>query len=74
MGFEHVTREEKMANPTEFFRQVRSEVKKIVWPSRKETSMSAIAVLVMVVVCSLYLFVTDQVLSFFIRLILNLGA
>lgn len=63
-----------MANPIQFFRQVRSEVSKVVWPTRKETIMSAIAVLVMVSVCALFLFLTDQVLSFAIRLILNLGA
>ena len=60
--------------PIEFFKQVRSEVRKVFWPSRKETIMSAVAVLVMVTICSLFLFVSDQILSLLIRLILNLGA
>lgn len=59
--------------PFEFFRQVRTELRKVVWPTRRETTMSAIAVLIMVVICALYLFVTDQVLAWVIRLILNLG-
>ena len=63
-----------MVKPFEFFRQVRAEVRRIVWPTRKETTMSAIAVLIMVTLCALFLFVADQTLSFFIRLILNLGA
>jgi preprotein translocase subunit SecE len=62
-----------MANPIEFFRQVRSEVKRIVWPTRNETLMSAIAVLVMVSLCAVFLFLADQVLSFLVRLILDLG-
>ena len=57
-----------------FIRQVRSEMGKIVWPTRKETTLSAVAVFVMVTVCAIFLFFTDQVLSFFVRLILDLGA
>jgi preprotein translocase subunit SecE len=63
-----------MASPFEFFRQVRSEVTKVFWPSRKETVMSAVAVLLMVSVVAFFLFFVDQVLSFAIRLILNIGA
>jgi preprotein translocase subunit SecE len=63
-----------MVKPVEFFRQVRSEVRRVVWPSRKETMTSAIAVLIMVTLCSIFLFLADQVLSYVIRLILNLGA
>jgi preprotein translocase subunit SecE len=60
--------------PFTFFRQVRAELTKIVWPTRKETMLSAFAVFLMVVLCAIFLFFTDQILSFFIRLILNLGA
>lgn len=60
-----------MTKPIAFFRQVRSELAKIVWPSRKETTASAIAVLIMVVICAVFLFITDQVLSFVIQLILG---
>lgn len=63
-----------MTKVFDFFRQVRAEFAKIIWPSRKETGISAIAVFFMVTVCAIFLFFTDQVLSFVIRLILNLGA
>lgn len=63
-----------MTKPFEFFRQVRAELAKIIWPTRKETGISAIAVLIMVVVVAIFLFITDQVLSFIIRQILSLGA
>lgn len=60
--------------PLTFIRQIRSELGKIVWPTRKETLLSGMAVFLMVMLCSIFLFFTDQILSFFIRLILNLGA
>ncbi len=63
-----------MSSILTFFRQVRAELLKIVWPSRKETGISAIAVLIMVTVVAIFLFLTDQVLSFVIRMILSLGA
>ena len=63
-----------MTKPFEFFRQVRAELTKIIWPSRKETGMTAIAVFVMVFFCAVFLFLADQVLSFVIRKILQLGA
>ena len=59
--------------PTEFFKQVKSEAKKVTWPTRQETVSSTIAVFIMVVIASLFLFVTDQVLSFLIKILLGLG-
>ena len=59
--------------PIKFFKQVRSETQKVSWPTRKETMQSTIAVFVMVVVASLFLFAADQVLAWIIKMILNLG-
>lgn len=63
-----------MLKPVEFFRQVRSELRRVVWPTRRETTMSAIAVLFMVTICAVFLFVADQVLSAVVHFILHLGA
>ncbi|PZP53214.1 MAG: preprotein translocase subunit SecE [Micavibrio aeruginosavorus] len=62
-----------MATPVEFFKQVRTEVKKVTWPTRAETMQSAIAVFFMVLVASLFLFGADQLISLVIRKILGLG-
>ncbi|MBL8637125.1 MAG: preprotein translocase subunit SecE [Alphaproteobacteria bacterium] len=59
--------------PMEFFKQVKSEAKKVTWPTRQETVSSTIAVFIMVVIASLFLFVTDQALSFLIKILLGLG-
>jgi preprotein translocase subunit SecE len=64
-----------MANksPVEFFRQVRTEMQKVTWPSRKETTISTTAVFVMVFAAAMFLFAADQVLSKLVQIILSLG-
>ncbi|MFC5357070.1 preprotein translocase subunit SecE [Azospirillum himalayense] len=61
-------------NPAEFARDVRREVAKVTWPTRKETGVTTAMVFVMVVVASLFFLVVDQVLAFAVRMILGLGA
>lgn len=61
-------------NPAEYIRQVRSEVKKITWPTQKETTSSTIAVFIMVVIASIFLFVADFVMANVVQFILSLGA
>lgn len=63
-----------MASPIEFLKQVKTEVKKVTWPTRKETTQSTIAVFIMVVIAAVFLFLADQVLAFIVRFILGLGA
>lgn len=61
-------------SPLQFIEQVKSEVKKVTWPSRKETTVSTIAVFIMVTLASLFLFFTDQILAFLVDLILTIGS
>ena len=61
-------------NPAEYIRQVRSEVRKITWPTRKETTSSTIAVFIMVVIASIFLFIADFIMANAVQFILNLGA
>jgi preprotein translocase subunit SecE len=62
------------ATPAEFFRQVRQEVSRVTWPTRKETGVTTAMVFVMVFVAALFFFVIDQILSNGVRFILGLGA
>lgn len=55
----------------QFFREVKTELKKVTWSSRKETIASTTVVLVIVFIIALFLFVIDQGLSFVIRKILS---
>ena len=61
------------ASPIEYLRQVRAEIKKITWPTRQETTVSTIAVFIMVVIAAVFLFAADQLMAFVVKLILNLG-
>jgi preprotein translocase subunit SecE len=59
--------------PVEYLRQVRSELKKVTWPSRKETTVSTVAVFVMVTIAAIFLFVADQVMATLVRFLLGIG-
>jgi preprotein translocase subunit SecE len=61
-------------SPIEFFRQVRQEVSRVTWPTRKETGVTTAMVFVMVFIAAIFFFVVDQILSQGVRLILGLGA
>lgn len=63
----------KKTSPVEFYKQVRSEMKKVTWPSRKETTVSTISVFIMVFLAAIFLFLADQVMSFVVNLILSIG-
>ena len=61
-------------SPAQFFREVRAEGRKITWTSRKETWITSVMVLIMVVVASLFLALTDMILRIGITGILKLGS
>lgn len=60
-------------SPAEFVRQVRQEVSKVTFPTRRETLISALMVLVMVTVAALFFLLTDNLITFVIRSILGFG-
>ena len=60
-------------NPVEFFQQVRQEVSRVTWPTRKETMVTTAMVFVMVFIAAVFFFVVDQVFSAGVRLIFGLG-
>lgn len=59
--------------PLEYLRQVRAEMHKVTWPTRKETTASTIAVFVMVFMASVFLYLADQIMAWAVRVILGLG-
>jgi preprotein translocase subunit SecE len=60
-------------SPGAFVRQVRQELSKVIWPTRKETVITSIMVFIMVFIMSIFFIGVDQVLSWFVQLILGLG-
>ena len=62
-----------MASPLEFLKQVRAEGKKVTWPSRQETTVSTIAVFIMVTIAAVFLYFSDQIIAVVIRWIMGFG-
>ncbi len=61
-------------SPAKFIREVRQEVAKVSWPSRKETLVSTAMVFTIAFIAALFFMVVDGVLQWGIRAILGLGA
>jgi len=57
----------------EFLQQVRQEVSRVTWPSRKETVVTTAMVFTMVFIAAAFFFLVDQVFSAGVRLIFGLG-
>ncbi len=64
----------KKARPAEFVSQVRQEANKVTWPTRKETMMSTVMVLIMVSIAAVFFLLVDMVVFNTIQLILGLGS
>ncbi len=60
-------------SPNELIRQVRQEVSKVTWPTRKETAVTTGMVFVMVALMAIFFLIVDQILSSGVRAILGLG-
>lgn len=60
-------------NPLEFMRQVQTETKKVVWPSRKETIMTGVMVLIMATVLALFFLGVDSFFDAVVRFLLSLA-
>ncbi len=61
-----------MTNPLNFIQQVRSEVSKITWPTRRETTTTTIMVFVMAAIFATFFFLVDSIVSVGLRVILTL--
>jgi len=55
----------------EFLQQVKAELQKVTWPTRKETYGSTMVVIVLVLMVAVFLWVVDSALSAMIQTLLN---
>ena len=62
-----------MKNPIKFIQEVKQEAFKVTWPTGKETLQGALMVFAMAVVMSLFFLLLDQVLKFFLELLLKVS-
>ena len=64
---------ENMKNPIKFIQEVKQEAFKVTWPTGKETLQGALMVFAMAVIASLFFLLLDQILKFFLELILQVS-
>ena len=54
-------------NPLKFAREVRAEMAKVTWPSRKETLVTTGLVFAMAALAAVFFFLVDQIAGFGVR-------
>ena len=62
-----------MKNPIKFIQEVKQEAFKVTWPTGKETLQGALMVVAMAIIASLFFLLLDQVLKFFLELVLKVS-
>ena len=62
-----------MKNPLKFIQEVKQEAFKVSWPTGKETLQGTLMVVSMAILASIFFLLLDQVLKFFLELILKVG-
>ena len=60
-------------SPVEFIQQVRAETKKVVWPTRRETIMTGVMVMIMTLILAIFFFAVDSGFEALVKLLLSLA-
>jgi preprotein translocase subunit SecE len=61
-------------SPFKFMQEVRQEVAKVTWPSRRETTITTIMVFVFATVAGLFFLLADQVIRATVTMLLGIGS
>ena len=61
-------------DPAKFVREVRSEMARVTWPSRKETMVTTSLVMGLAALAAVFFFVADQVIGIAVRALFGLGS
>ena len=59
--------------PVKYVQEVKNEMDKVTWPSRRETTVTSIMVLIFVFIAAIFFLLSDQLLSLVVGLILGIG-
>ncbi len=62
------------ANPFKFIQQTRSEISKVVWPTRRETLLTTAMVFTMALFAALFFFLVDLIIRYGLEGILALSS
>lgn len=61
-------------SPFQFVQQVRQEISKVTWPTRKETTITTIMVFIMVAMSAVFFLFVDVIIEILIKAVLGLGS
>ena len=64
---------EKMKKPLKFIQEVKQEAFRVTWPTGKETIQGTLMVVAMAIVAALFFLLLDQILKFFLEMVLSIG-
>ena len=62
-----------MINPLKFIQEVKQETFRITWPTKKETMMGAVMVFTLASIAAIFFLILDQILRFFLNLVLTIN-
>ncbi|MFO1242942.1 MAG: preprotein translocase subunit SecE [Rickettsiales bacterium] len=60
-------------NPAKYIREVRQEAARVTWPTRRETMISTIMVLVLAFIAAVFFLAVDNIISLVIRKIFGIA-
>jgi preprotein translocase subunit SecE len=60
-------------SPAQFVREVRQEMAKVTWPTRKELMVTTVSVFGMAIAAALFFFAVDQIIAVVVEFILGIG-
>lgn len=63
----------KRVGPITFINQVRAEARKVTWTSRRETMVASIMVAVMVLVASIFFYVSDSIIKLLVGILTGIS-
>jgi preprotein translocase subunit SecE len=61
-------------NPLQFIQQVRAEVAKITWPTRRETGLTTVMVMIMATIFAMFFFLVDLVIRYGLEAVLRMAS
>jgi preprotein translocase subunit SecE len=61
-------------SPFKFLREVRAEIQKVTWPTRRETAVTTAMVFVMAALAGVFFLIADQFIRFVVTMILGIGS
>jgi len=62
-----------MRNPLRFLQEVKQEAFKVTWPTKKDTITGSLMVFVLASLAAVFFLLLDQILKFFLNLILTIN-